>query len=631
MCGITGIIHYRSKDNHQQALQQSTDAMQYRGPDYTDHYYEGPASLGHLRLSIVDLNPRSHQPFHSKCGRYVIVYNGEIYGFQDFRNQMIKNGFEFRSQSDTEVLLEGFIQFGPAILQKLRGMWAFAIWDKQQEKLFVARDRFGEKPFYYHWNADNQKFSFSSNLAGLLPLLGNSLEIDIDAVRQLLNYQYILHDTCIYKGIKKLPAAHYGWVSKSGFVMVPYWQLDYREKHGKSYMEMKKETTDLLVDSIQGQLMADVPVGLFLSGGVDSGLITGIAATLKKDLMAVTMTVPGNEQYNEEDNAGKVAKHCGLQHHKVPLDESCIGLLPHVLATMEPLADNSLIPSLFVAKYAGQHLRVMLSGDGGDEFFGGYGLPLRYHQSIHKPNTFTDSVVRQSLRNAYSPVFSTVSNRLDAAKIIRFAKPETFFLNNILPYDLQKKLFKKSASSNNESLVDFYQQSKNFTDNPADAMMWMGVHTKMTDDFLFKMDSANMLFSVENRSPFLDHRLAELTAGARIQDLMPTGIDKQMLKQIGEDFIPKEVLYEKKKGFAIPIRDFLDKKWLGSLLQMADEGLSMQAGIFEPDGIKQVVAMYRKSKSHKLAKVLYSVLIFEIWLRVFHLEMNADEVAAKYL
>ena len=632
MCGISGIIHYNSKEKESEAIYQSVANMQYRGPDYTDHYFDDVASFGHVRLSIIDLNARSHQPFHSKCGRYVIIYNGETYNCQAIRNQMIHNGFVFRSESDTEVLLEGFIQQGPAILQQIRGMWAFAIWDKQEQKAFIARDRFGEKPFYYHWHESTRRFAFASNLAALRPLVKEELIIDPDAVRQLLNYQFIVQDKCIYKGIQKLPPANYAWVSSQGIELHNYWQLDYRQKHGKSYIEMKKEARDLLISSIEGQLIADVPVGLFLSGGVDSGVIAGMASNIKKDLMAITMTVPGNEQYNEEGNAAKVAKHCSLIHHKVPLDESCIGILPKVLATIEPLADSSLIPSSYVAQYAGRHLKVMLSGDGGDELFGGYGLPLKYLKANGSgSNKMADGIILQSLKNAYTPGYKFIADRLTAPRVFKMASLSTFFQKNFFPYDLQKRLFKHGVISTNESIEAYYQQSKKFTTNTEDSFMWLGIQTKMVDDFLFKMDTANMFSSVESRAPFLDHRIAELTTGASIKDLMPDGTDKQMLKEIGEEFIPKEVLYDQKKGFSLPLVDFLNRKWIASLEQMAAEGLSSDAGIFDPAGIRYIIALYRKSQSQPLSRVLYSILVFEIWLRVFHLGMDADEVTEKYL
>ena len=215
--------------------------------------------------------------------------------------------------------------------------------------------------------------------------------------------------------------------------------------------------------------------------------------------------------------------------------------------------------------------------------------------------------------------------------MLKRASLSTFFQKNFFPYDLQKKLFKQGVTSNNESLELYYQQSKKFTTNPEDGFLWVGIQVKMVDDFLLKMDTANMYSSVESRAPFLDHRIAELTTGANITDLMPNGIDKQMLKEIGEEFIPKEVLYDQKKGFSLPVVDFLNRKWLFSLEQMADEGLSSEAGIFEPSGIRYIINLYRKTQGQPLARVLYSILVFEIWLRVFHLGINPDEVTEKYL
>lgn len=629
MCGISGIIDFKDKADII-AVKKSIAAMHYRGADAQDYFEDDVATLGHLRLSIIDLNPRSNQPFVSACGRYIIVFNGEVYNFKQLRHQMELAGFQFRTASDTEVLLEGFIMYGFDVLIQLTGLWSFVIWDKLHQKAFMARDRFGEKPFYFQY-VDNNRFAFASNLAGLKPLVKGKLEINPDGVRQLFNYDYILGDTCIYKTIKKIPPGHYAWLKADSFEIQPYWQLDYRTKHHLPYDELKKQVRQRMVESVEQALISDVPVGVFLSGGMNSGVLTGIASSIKKDITAFTMTVPGNADYNEENNAAKVANHCGIEHYKLPFNESSIALLPEILATIEPLADNALIPNLYVAKYAGHQLRVMLSGDGGDELFGGYGIPLSFQNTESKSNVFTDRVVRKLIEKPFTIGYKSVVKRLDTSRMIKWAKPETFYRNGFLPYDLQKKIFNESIWSENESVVDFFKRAKAFSGNLPDAILWTGIQTAMTNNALFKMDSANMLFSVEGRSPFLNHKIAELTTGATINELMPNGIDKQMLAEIGEEFIPKQVLYNKQKGYAIPIDDFLNKRWLKSLEQMAYEGLSSDAGIIDPIGVQQIIALFRETGNHRLAKLLYAILVFEIWLRVFHLEMDTKEVADKYL
>ncbi len=629
MCGISGIIDFKDKAD-ENAIAKSISAMLYRGPDAQEYFSDDVAELGHVRLAIIDLAPRSNQPFQSACGRYVIVFNGEVYNFKLLRKQMMQAGFQFRTESDTEVLLEGFIMYGFDVLIQLSGIWSFVIWDTLLLKAFMARDRFGEKPFYFQYS-NNNRFAFASNLAGLRPLIKGDLEINPDGVRQLLNYHYILADTCIYKGIKKLPPGHYAWLTSESLEIQPYWQLDYRKKHHLPYDELKKQVRQRVIESVDQALISDVPVGVFLSGGMNSGILTGIASTIRKEITAFTITIPENADYNEESNAAKVATHCGIDHYKLAFDEKSMALLPQALATIEPLADIGLIPNLYVAKYAGHHLRVMLSGDGGDELFGGYGLPLLFQNTESKSNLFTDKVVQKVLEKPFTPGFRHVAKMFDTDKVIKWGKPETYYRSGFLPYDIQKKIFSDEIESENESMVDFFRRSKFFTTNVPDAVLWTGIKTAMTNDALFKMDSANMLFSVEGRSPFLNHRIAELTTGATINELMPDGIDKQMLAEIGEEFIPKEILYDKKKGYAFPINDFLKKRWLKSLEQMEDEGLSSDLGIFQPRGIKHVIEMYRESDDPRLANLLYGILVFELWLRVFHQEIDANEVTEKYL
>lgn len=631
MCGIAGIIDFKDKAD-ENAIVKSISAMLYRGPDAQEYFSDDVAELGHVRLAIIDLAPRSNQPFQSACGRYVIVFNGEVYNFLLLRQRMVNEGFKFRTESDTEVLLEGFIMYGFDVLIQLTGIWSFVIWDTLLLKAFMARDRFGEKPFYFQYT-NNSRFAFASNLAGLKPLVKGQLEINPDGVRQLLNYHYILTDTCIYKGIKKLQPGHYAWLTSESFEIQPYWQLDYRKKHHLPYDELKKQIRQRMIESVDQALISDVPVGVFLSGGMNSGVLTGIASTMQREITAFTMTFPENLDYNEENNAAKVAAHCGIEHYKLPFDEKSIALLPQALATIEPLADVGLIPNLFVAKHAGHHLRVMLSGDGGDELFGGYGVPLLFQNTEAKGNRFTNKVVQKLLEKPFTPGFKSVAKLLDlnTGAVIKWGKPETYYRSGFLPYDIQKKIFNEAIDSDNESVIDFFRRSKAFTANVPDAVLWTGIKTAMISDSLFKLDSANMLFSVEGRSPFLNHRIAELTTGATISELMPNGIDKQILAEIGGEFIPKEILYDKKRGYSIPIGDFLKKRWLTSLEQMADEGLSYDLGIFQPNGIRHVIAMFRESNDPRLANLLYGILVFELWLRVFHQEMDAKEVAEKYL
>lgn len=624
MCGISGIINFNGIQNEDVVkVKKSLLEMTYRGPDFSDSYSDSHVILGHNRLSILDLNPRSNQPMHTTDGNFTIVFNGELYNYKELKLSLQQLGKTFTGTSDTEVLLQGYVEYGSDIVNYIRGMFAFVIWDFQKKEVFVARDRFGEKPFYYF--SDDNSFCFASNLSGIVALKNEEPKISKQAIYELLSQQYIDTSSCIYEGIYKLPPACSMKISFKSCEIKPYWTPNYKQKSKADFETHKTKLHHLLQDAVSEQLVADVPVGLFLSGGVDSAVITALASQQKKDITAITMSVPNNKAFDESEAATFVAKKLNINHQIVPLDNSCVESLPYILKTIEPLADASLIPTMAIAKAAQKEFKVMLSGDGGDELFGGYKRPVVYNENSFSGNKFTQQIVSLVIKNSDLVPFNYFYSKLNDKRIYKWAGLNGFYQNKSLSNKQFKELLKTDQNLQN-NVYNKYLESEQYTKDEADKILYVGIKSNLVDDFLFKMDSANMFYSVESRAPFLDHRILDYSSKLTIKDLMPNGIDKEILKSIGCEYLPKEFFEQPKKGFSIPYYDYLKTTWGTLLHDFLREGISSDMNLIDANESLKLLESYRQKPSFKLGKILYSILVFEIWLRVFHLKINPEEI-----
>ncbi len=626
MCGIAGKISFNTLQNNEQEVRKACEAMAYRGPDNTGVHAIGKATLGHCRLSIIDLSADANQPFYSEDRRYSLVFNGEIYNYQELRKQLIDEfGLNFTTNSDTEVLLKGYIHKGPKILDSCRGMWAFVLWDQQKEELFMARDRFGEKPFYYSF--ENSVFTFASNLAGLSNLLPQT-ELNPKAISELFAYQYISQQQSVFKGVCKLLPAHYGLVTKDSISLERYWEINYHEKIDISFENAQQQVEDILHSSIKEKLIADVPLGLFLSGGNDSGLVAAIASHYKKGITSVTLATPQNAELDESEYAKRIAQLHGLTYNQVDLDVDCIQKLPRLLAMIEPFADSSLIPTAAVSEKAKHHLSVVLTGDGGDEIFGGYGIPPLFNSSSSAIWPMS-KVLKELSNQRFQPGWKYLHKIANNQRIIKYGGLEGYC--NSLDYEpsnIRKLLFQPSFIKNLETEQAYFQKSiirqANPKISPHDAMLNLGVMGYLPDDFLMKVDTGTMFASIESRAPFLDHRLIEFTSKLKPEILMPQGQEKLLLKKICEKYLPKDIVYKKKTGFRIPVRDYFNDKWSHLLVRFIKEGISADLGIINIEGSLKLIKWYQTAKPSQMEKLLYSMLVFEIWLRVFYIKQKTS-------
>ncbi len=624
MCGIAGKISFNTFQNYEQEVKNACEAMAYRGPDNITVNTIGNATLGHCRLAIIDLSPEANQPFYSEDKRYSIVFNGEIYNYKEVRSQLEKEfDLKFRTNSDTEVLLKGFITIGPQILDRLRGMWAFAVWDNQNQELFIARDRFGEKPLFYYF--DNGVFLFASNLSGISNLLTNK-ELNPKAISELFAYQYISQQQSIYKGVTKLLPAQFGYVTKDELKLSSYWQLKYDEKIDISFEDAQLKVEEIMHSSIQEKLISDVPLGLFLSGGNDSGLVAAIASHYKKGITSVTLSTPQNPELDEAMYAQQIAKLQGLNYNQVDLEIDCINKLPQLLSMIEPFADSSIIPTAAVSEKAKQFLTVVLTGDGGDEIFGGYGIPALLNRI--KPSALPLATIMDELSNRrfqpgwkYPPKVANIERMISYGGLNSYCNAMDYEPSNI-----RKLLFKSSFLNELETEQAYFQKSiiRSYKGNISnhDMMFFLGVKGYLPDDFLMKVDTGTMYASIESRAPFLDNRLIEFTSKLKPEVLMPNGQEKLLLKKICEKYLPKEIVYKKKTGFRIPVRDYFNGKWTDLLRGYIKEGISSDLGIINIEGSLKLIDWYQKARPSQMEKLLFSMLVFEIWLRVFHLKQQ---------
>lgn len=649
MCGLIGFN--RSNTPSLKVAESMCQQIKHRGPDNHGVWLEDdcPIVLGHVRLSILELSAAGNQPMKSECGRYVIALNGEIYNHLTLRVKLKEQGVHntWRGHSDTETLLACFSAWGiDKTLQSTVGMFAIALWDKQEKTLTLARDRMGEKPLYWGWS--NDLLVFASELKAIKAHPEFKAEINRDALTLLLRHCYIPAPYSIYKGINKLLPGHIlhiplqGNLSESkASISKPYWSLNKVVEEGIANPFVGNSTEAVyalekqLKDSVADQMLSDVPLGAFLSGGIDSSTVVALMQSQSSQHIN-TFTLGFDEPgYNEAIHAKAVAKHLGTKHTElyIKADDalSVIPKLPSIYC--EPFADSSQIPTFLVSQLAKQHVTVALSGDAGDELFGGYNRYIAA-QKVWGPIQKTPKFVRQI---AAASLRSISPNNWD--RLFEFAKP-------VLPKKLQLSIPGEKARKLSEVLTlssseEFYRQLTSHWSDPASvvingiepltlltdptawpktdrfehSMMAMDAQTYMSDDILVKVDRAAMANSLETRTPLLDHRVVELAWKMPIDYKIRNGQGKWLLRQVLYKYVPKELIERPKTGFGIPLANWLRgplKDWAESLL---DEKRLQQEGYFHSEPIRTMWLEHLSGKKNWQYH-LWNVLMFQAWLEV---------------
>jgi len=643
MCGITGIIDHRlSLDDLKQSGKKMLDTINYRGPDAEGIWtsIDDKLVLGHRRLAIQDLSEHGAQPMLSHSGRYNIVFNGEIYNFKDISQELAKLGHTFRGHSDTEVLLESISEWGlSTTLQKLNGMFAFALWDKQEKELYLCRDRLGEKPLYY--GLVDKALYFSSELIAIETVVeNNKLNIDTLALNSYLKYGYINAPLSIYQNIFKLiPGTTLKITAKDIAQNAlpepnPFWSvLDVANQGLKNQITSEDEAVDsldsLLNKTIHNQMIADVNVGTFLSGGIDSSLVSAIAQK-QSDQSINTFTIGFHEkEYDESGYAEQIAKHINSNHQTVHVgSKDALEVIP-LLASIydEPFADSSQIPTYLVSKIAKQHVTVCLSGDGGDELFSGYNrymwlaslwnklkiMPTWLRNLIGKLLDIPSPVVWDKLYSIIKLGNSDQNFRLIGLKVQKLAGLlKESSINNSYDHLLsfwsnRTDLLLPSAYSAYSNIPQHFPATSNFID---DAMFWDQT-SYLPGDNLTKVDRASMAVSLETRLPLLSHEVVELSWRFPLSHKVKQNTGKRVLRKVLDRYVPSELIDRPKMGFSVPIA-----KWLRADLKSWAEDLLFSKSLFdETFSLAEIQKTWKEhqSGSYDHSNRLWTLLMLMSW------------------
>ena len=600
--------------------------INHRGPDDEGIYLKGTVGLAHKRLSILDLSPAGHQPMTNEDGSIWIVFNGEIYNFLDLRDELQKRGHTFMSRTDTETIIHLYEEKGVECVHDLRGMFSFALWDENKKRLFCARDRAGKKPFVYAHTQDG--LLFASEIKSLLrdPALGRSL--DYRSIHHYLTYQYVPSPLSIFKDIKKLPPAHVLIYERGDLKVKRYWSLSYRKKlHLSSVEEYGENFRDLFEEAVKIRLRSDVPLGAFLSGGIDSSLVVAVMSRLMNQPVKTFSIGFEEEAYDEVKFARLIAGKYETDHHEFTVKPDAVSILPELVWHYnEPFADSSAIPTYYVSKLTRDFVTVALTGDGGDESFAGYERYVAdkladYYRRV--PAFIREGIIRR----AVDRLPHSTNRRNFLRRLKRFVRgisepPERRYVRWICFFDNEMKgdLYTPAFNDLNREIdsvdltVKWYEQAD--AEQFLDRTLFVDVMSYLPEDLLVKVDIASMAHSLEARAPFLDHKLMEFAASLPA-DLKLRGMEtKYLLKHTLSDIVPQEILQRRKMGFGVP----LDVWFRNDLKEMAYDVLldqkSIERGYFRKEYVLKMLDDH-VSKQYDHSYRIWALLFLELWHRMF--------------
>ena len=609
MCGINGKIKLDMGQVSENEITLMNDALRHRGPDDSGIWIEKNIGFGHRRLSIIDLSDAGHQPM--EFDDLVIVYNGEIYNFLELRKELESKGYRFKSKTDTEVILASYKEWGTGCLDKFRGMFAFVIYDKSLNILFGSRDRFGKKPFKYYF--DDGVFIFASELKAILTQEEVKTEVDWEAIDDYLTLQYVPHPKTGFKGIYKLPQAHYFILdlSTKKFEITRYWNLNYSKKMKLSEEEWIKLLDDALKESVKLRMISDVPIGAFLSGGVDSSAIVAFMSQFTDKVKTFSIGFE-EKDFDETEYARMVAKKYDTEHHEliVKADDMFKHIEELVYQYEEPYADSSQLPTFILSQFTKEHVTVALNGDGGDENFGGYD---KY--AIH---LFAKYMKKMPFKNSFSLFFKIIGNNKGHIFFKNLAQDNwrqhlnyTNYFDTYSKQEFYTDQFKEKMR--HHSTYGFFEKIMHTANNLEymDKIFYLDFNSYVSDDLMVKVDIATMANGLESRSPLLDHKFVELAA--KIPSDLKLGFNsrKHIFKKMLAKYLDDDILYRKKKGFSVPLdnwfRNELKDYIMGVLL--SEDGLVMQ--IMKRNMVETLLEEHYNGKNH--GKKLWTLMVLNLW------------------
>ena len=621
MCGIAGQL--RLKGGGPQDLRPILDLLRHRGPDGIDQWSDEHCSLGQCRLAVIDLSKGAQAPLSNEDGTIWVTFNGEIYNFQELRQVLRGRGHSFRTDTDTEVIVHAYEEWGAASVERFRGMFAFALWDQRKQHLFLARDRVGKKPLFYARSADS--LYFSSEIQGLLAVPDLARNVNAEAIQSYLTWGYVPAPLTGFEGIQKLPPASSLMVELGGAARqdpVSYWSMSYEPKAQISEEQASAQLRDVLTEAVRLRMISDVPLGAFLSGGVDSTVVVGLMAQLSTQPVKTFSIGFDNKDYSELEHARRVANRFGTDHHEHVVRPDALSILPMLVRNFgEPFADSSAIPTYYLSKVTRGFVTVALNGDGGDESFGGYdrylGNVLADRWGKLPGLAWAARLARAvpSSKDLRDP-FSRAERFLSVAALQEASRYSSWM--SYFHTEAKKRIctpeFLESASPLSTS--DWFEElmESGGAQNPADSAMSVDVRSYLPNDLLVKMDITSMANSLEARSPFLDQDVMEFAARLPMKMKVRHRSRKDVLKKAFADLLPPENVNRPKMGFGVPVGSW----FRGPLRELLADTLlseqSKQRGYFRPEEVQRLVSEHLEEKEDHSAR-LWSLVMLEMWHR----------------
>ena len=636
MCGICGKYSPAGADDNE--IRRMLRTIAHRGPDDEGFYVNGRIGLGNRRLSIIDL-PGGRQPICNEDGTIWVVYNGEIYNYQRLRQELEQKGHIFRTRSDTEVIVHLYEEMGERCVEKLNGMFAFAIWDEKQKKIILARDRLGQKPLFYA--QEGADFLFASELKAILAVSRCRPEMDYEAVHHYLSLRFIPPPQTMFRHIKKLPPAHTLVYQNSNINISRYWDLSFHEKFDFSEIEFVDKLREKLEQAVGSHLVSDVPVGAFLSGGMDSSMIV---ATMGQDLdeQFNTFAIGVAEQdFNELPYARMVADRYQTCHIEECVESNLIQLLPKMIWHLDEPSDPIAACQFLAAELASRHVKVVLSGDGGDELFAGFDrylgvgyidryavIPLLIRQKIlgpliaYLPDSFTYKSLTQKLRWVHQ--LALLPNLGE-----RYAEATCFFrFNHQDKQQLFGPVLWDQVGDHNSSDIIVRQFNQAHASDPIDKMLYADFMTRLPEHSLMLTDRMTMAHSLEARSPFLDHELVEFMA-AFPSNLKIRGRDlKYVLRKLAVDYLPEKIVNREKQGFMFPVAYWFRSELYPFLKQFLLESHFVKEGIFREETVTRLIEDHRHNRVDNHVR-LWMLLNLVLWHQIYIEQMDIHTVSAQ--
>jgi asparagine synthase (glutamine-hydrolysing) len=618
MCGIAGFVESAgasplNTEGRERLIQRMCDVIRHRGPDDQGTLVADGVALGMRRLSIIDLST-GHQPIHNEDRTIWVVFNGEIYNFRELRNELAAAGHRFYTATDTETIVHAYEEWGTAAVGRFRGMFGLAIWDARSRMLLIARDRLGIKPL--HYAEVNGRLYFGSEIKSLLEAPELSRDLDLAALDHYLSFLYTPRDGSIFKNIRKLPPAHLLTWSDGRVTLQRYWQLPADETYNDSEASAVRDLRTVLSDAVRSHLVSDVPLGAFLSGGIDSSLVVGLMAHTS-GARVKTFSIGFNEpEFDEIEHARLVAQHFDTDHHEFVVKPDAISILDRLVSHFdEPFADPSAIPTWYVSEMARRHVTVVLSGDGGDELFGGYD---RYvpHPRVAAFDRYSPRALRRAAAIAATRLPHGARGRNFLRHVGRNAQGRyidsiRFFAADEKPALLTADVLRMLNGADAE--VRLARHFERYAHLPwPSQMMRFDAETYLPEDVLTKVDRMSMAHSIESRVPLLDNEVISFACSLPASLKIRNGRRKHVLKEVASTLLPAAILNRRKQGFGVPLgvwfRDDLRELFADTLLSAA----ALQRGYFEPASVRRLVEDHVSGRRDHTWR-LWQLVVFERW------------------